>query len=464
MENFGRKAYSKETVLRVFKNLFLPEKYKAPLVAVFYGNDTCNGRCAFCSQHSQVEKAKTSGQTDLASQKRILSAIRQDVPNIYLMGGEPSIHPHLEELLAECERLDFDTIGINTNAVIYRPEILEHANMLVISLFSVDPLKVGAKLLPDLCEEKQTKLGMNVIENAERYIKESDPERTVVIINKVVTGEEGDISGVFGLVNFCRKRGIKLNIAPAVMDNNRPDPRLPNNPVWEFLIDFLLRNMDLMACSSAYLKTIKRFESFDCTPNAVPAIRQNGDIAVPCPHVNDPAVVNLLEAGGVMKALRQGREEFGEFNPHDRCKEQCHKTCFVEAANLSDETFVLEALRKLFGKRINGTAEDQDYSYVGLLLEFCMEDMHDYDSAIGDYLLPIARKNKFFEELIKELSDRELSALKNCLSEIWDYFHFCWEITGSEAKAAYLIVDIVNQFATRPFTPIFQRIQKVTGK
>ena len=464
MEVFGSAVPSKEVVLRVLNNLFTPEKSKKPLVAAFYATDACNGQCEFCSQKESVEEAKGgSERTDIETQKRILAAIRADVPNIYLMGGEPSIHPHLEELLIECENLQFDTIGVNTNAVIFRTEIPEHANMLIVSLFSTDPLVVGRKLFPNLDEDRQTKLGMRVIENIKKYAKEHDSEKTVMVVNKVVTGEEGDIKGVFDLIAFCREVGIRINIAPAVLPDNRPDPRLVNNKAWMFLIDYLLKNMDVVVCSKEYLKIIKTFEHFDCTPNVVPAVRHNGDIDVPCPNVDSPKTVNLLEVGGVHNALQKGREEFGDFDPSKSCREQCHKACYVEARNLGNVTFVFEALRQIFGKRLNGIVGGQNYSYIDLLKEFCTEDMHDYDSAIGEYIEPIRRKNELFAKLIDELSEDDLVEMKEYLAELWDAFDLIWRFTPGGLKGFFLATDIANQILTRPFTPVFRGIKKVTG-
>lgn len=464
MEALGRRLPSKETVLRVLQNLFLHEKFKKPLATAFYVNDSCNAQCDFCSQKEHLRGENRAEQADLETQLEILRAIRQDVSNIYLMGGEPSIHPHLAELLQACEDLEFDTIAINTNAVVYRPEILGHANMLVVSLFSTDPLKLGASLYPNLNPDQQMKIGQRVLDNVRRYAQELDPEKTTMIINKVVTGEEGDISGVYDIVNLCRELGAKLNIAPAIMLDNKPDPRLAQSLSWIFLINFLrTQNMDIMSGSSAYLKTIMNFERFDCTPNAIPAVRQNGDMDVPCPNVSEPKVVNLLQAGGVMAALNQGREEFGQFEPAQDCDKICHKTCYVEAANLAKSGFAIEAIRGIFRKRADRTMENGGDSFVSALVEFFMEDVHDFDTpmqAFGD----VAQTNAAFTVLIEELSDEELAQLNQQFCDIYEQYEMLWEYlyTGGY-KVLAITSDIVNQIFTRPFAKFFRGVRRLTG-
>ena len=93
----------------------------------------------------------------------------------------------------------------------------------------------------------------------------------------------------------------------------------------------------------------------------------------------------------------------------------------------------------------------QNYSYIDLLKEFCTEDMHDYDSAIGEYIEPIRRKNELFAKLIDELSEDDLVEMKEYLVELWDAFDLIWRFTPV-SKGFFLATDIANQILTRPFT------------
>ncbi len=70
-----------------------------------------------------------------------------------------------------------------------------------------------------------------------------------------------------------------------------------------------------MACSQAYLDTIREFQPFVCTPQVVPSIHPNGDIIAPCPEYAGKA--NIIKAGGVNKALQEGRAQY--YLPVLRC-------------------------------------------------------------------------------------------------------------------------------------------------
>jgi MoaA/NifB/PqqE/SkfB family radical SAM enzyme len=74
---------------------------------------------------------------------RILRVVRDEVPNIYFLGGEPTTYPHLREVLQESKRLKFENIAVNTNGIVFRPEILEYADTLVVSLHCDDSEKTS---------------------------------------------------------------------------------------------------------------------------------------------------------------------------------------------------------------------------------------------------------------------------------------------------------------------------------
>lgn len=325
---------SPETVGRVLANLARPEKEKQPLVVAFYLTFGCNARCDFCSQGEYVygeQKGRYNGDIEVDKQLEVLRTIRRDVPNIYFVGGEPTVYPGFERILQESNDLGFDTIGVNTNGLLFKPEILRLANMLVVSLHSMDPAKIASvyRVAP--------KRGVQALDNIKRYAAERD-SRMQMTLNCVVTGE--NINDVYEIAKFCRELGIQLNIAPAILDGGKPDSALVGNPAYQNLIDYLMSQNDLMAASRAYLKIVRDFEPFACTPHVVPGVHPNGDMVVPCPNLSEgQEMINVLEAGGVNEALRIGRAKFEEkhgiLDTQRRCAEMCHKTCYVEATGVS---------------------------------------------------------------------------------------------------------------------------------
>lgn len=454
MEINNRHIPSLETVFRAFENLLLPEEQKKPLVMAFYLTFACNARCSFCSQFDFVGGNKEAPRPDLETQLRTLELVRREVPSIYLLGGEPTVHPHFKELLAACRDLDFDVVGVNTNAVRYVPEILDDANMLVASLYSTNPERVGASLgLNELA-------GQRVISNVARYAHERDPKRTQMVVNKVITGEDGDIDNAYKVANLCVDLGVNFNIAPAIMSNGRPDPRLIDNPLYQQLIDDLMMDGRLMACTRAYLRQIRNFEEFACVPNVVSGIHPNGDMVVPCPNVHAPEMVNILGAGGVIEALRIGRERFGPFDPATKCADKCHKLCYVESANLSSKKGVIDYLRQVFQRRTRffsgmSAEESRDCSdeIVKELESLCdkyMRDLHRYDFLLMEWF----PKHKAFSKDIEKLSDEALLSLRTALEEVMDFIEMRWEFLGDPQRFLAMFGDIVNGIFTRPFVKL----------
>jgi len=335
MEVLGKRLPSPETVGRFLANLARPEKEKRPLVAAFYLTFNCNARCDFCSQGENVygdNKGKYNSEGELEKRIAVLRELRKDVPNVYFLGGEPTVYPDFDRMLEESVDLRFDTIGVNTNGLLYKPEILKNANLLVVSLHSIDPAKIASvyRVAP--------KWGVQALENIKRYANERDDSTLQMTINCVITGD--NIGDVYEIAEFCRELGIQLNVTPAILDGGKPDGRLIGNPDYQTLINWLLSQNGLIEPSRAYLKIIRDFEPFVCTPHIVPGVYPNGDVVIPCPALsNGHKPINIFESGGLNGALELGRAKFeaehGILDTRTRCAEMCHKTCYVEGSMIS---------------------------------------------------------------------------------------------------------------------------------
>jgi MoaA/NifB/PqqE/SkfB family radical SAM enzyme len=345
MKIFGNRMPSQETIQRAFGNLTQPEKLKKPLIAAFYLTFSCNAQCDFCSQGEYTHGDKADEyKTDMDTERQlaVLRTIRQDVPNIYFLGGEPTMHPGFKKIMEESTALDFDTIAVNTNGILYKSEIVEHANLIVASLHTTDPKKIANIYKTSL------KQGERVLDNIERYATERNMDESEMTINCVVTGE--NISDVYQVAELCKRLGIKLNIAPAIAGSGHPDKNLIGNSDYIALIQWAMSQNGLMSSSQQYLKIIQHFDAFRCTPHIIPAIYPNGDMAVPCPNIQGgPELVNIMETGGVNKGLAIGRDKFerknGVLDTRIRCAELCHKACYVEGAEISTMQGVIGRLR-----------------------------------------------------------------------------------------------------------------------
>jgi radical SAM protein with 4Fe4S-binding SPASM domain len=111
---------------------------KGPDNASLLVTGRCNLRCGMCS----FWRDSHDGQTlSLPGWKDILRQLRDfGVRNISFQGGEPTLYPGIEELVAEAKDLGFENRQIITNGT--RPEVIErltpHLTKIAVSLDSLD--------------------------------------------------------------------------------------------------------------------------------------------------------------------------------------------------------------------------------------------------------------------------------------------------------------------------------------
>jgi len=77
--------------------------------------DSCNARCSFCHQDFG-NLGKSSMMTVASGKKWIDWAANQGISQLRLTGGEPTLHPHLEELCAAAAARELE-ITVNTNGL-----------------------------------------------------------------------------------------------------------------------------------------------------------------------------------------------------------------------------------------------------------------------------------------------------------------------------------------------------------
>jgi hypothetical protein len=123
----------------------------------------------------------------------------------------------------------------------------------------------------------------------------------------------------------------------------------------------------------------------------------------------------------------------------------------------------VEALRGIFGKRAKGVGEEGGNSFVSAVMEFFMEDVHDFDTpmqAFGD----VAKTNAAFSLLIEELSDEELGELNQKFDDIYYQYEMLWDhLYTTGYKALAMTTDGISQIFTRPYPKFFQKIRRATG-
>jgi MoaA/NifB/PqqE/SkfB family radical SAM enzyme len=103
-------------------------------------NGHCNMSCAFCFIDRTVPDFETEG-----LKRSIDELATQNLDHLVLSGGEPTLHPDLDALVAHARKLNFRTIEIQSNGVkaaemAYARRLADAGlNKITVSLHSVDP-------------------------------------------------------------------------------------------------------------------------------------------------------------------------------------------------------------------------------------------------------------------------------------------------------------------------------------
>src|ERR1700722_20879670 len=121
-----------------FSNLYrrkiLRTNVVAPYAAIFYTTHKCNLDCTYCTQK---EPDVFSDELNTEDTLRLLRIIRRETDSIVFTGGEPTLRPDLEQLLAAARgKIGFRSVMLITNGTLLdrRQGVFEHLTGLVISL------------------------------------------------------------------------------------------------------------------------------------------------------------------------------------------------------------------------------------------------------------------------------------------------------------------------------------------
>ncbi len=127
--------------------LTVPQRFSAPLFAVWNFTQRCNLRCRHCYQDAAPEAA--AGELSLAEKLALVDQIAAEyVPMLAFAGGEPTISPDLLPVLRRCQRYGLH-VSVATNGSTLTPRLAAEladagARYIEISLDSVHPEKHDA--------------------------------------------------------------------------------------------------------------------------------------------------------------------------------------------------------------------------------------------------------------------------------------------------------------------------------
>ncbi len=300
-----------------------------PLAVCWFTNFSCNAKCHFCCKAQEIREGRERfPPLSFEKAQTLLEKIRASVDLLYLSGGEPLMHPLIEDIVAEAKRQEFMSVGISSNLTllhkkpgildnvdaiscsIHAPSVTEHANNLGVPVKMAQQVFDNLKMLEECASEK----GIRVIINCVINLKNMDTVRQ--------------------MVDFTGERGFLLEVVPA-NDSGRIPTDLHENPDYLALIDELISmrksgQASHLAGSTHYLKRIRDFKPFRCFPYGVPNIMPDGSLCTPC-DVAGQYAVNVMNHENLKAAVKVSRPYLGEYP----CKKgMCFKAGIIERSRL----------------------------------------------------------------------------------------------------------------------------------
>ena len=294
----------------------------APYFTTFYLTLRCNYACAFCDDGTAAQKYPEVEMDELDTEqvKTLLTIIRKRSPSIYFTGGEPFMRQDLIEICRYAKQIGFYPVSLNTNgALIHKKiEVLDYIDNLVVSLPSIVP-ETYARII----QKKQKYMDL-VIQNILTANAMRKKKGFALTANCVVTGDSLQDAG--RVMSFCFENDIHFAIVPA-LKGVYPDESL-NCIDYRQLIDEVVENKRRgkpVPHSYDYLNIIKDFKKFKCWPLMTPHVYPDGSLFYPCQMLKSK--IDLLKIGDYDKAIKEGREKFGDVPD---CDNRCHLACYVE--------------------------------------------------------------------------------------------------------------------------------------
>lgn len=316
-----------------------------PLVVAYYVTQRCNLNCAYCEDFGTLRNPRVTGAEAIHTVRSILTVIRQACDSLILTGGEPLLHPQIENIAAAARDLHFRHITLLTNGKLIHehPGILKKINRLVISLDTLD-LQIWANMIG------ATREGAAQILDNIRWT--SSLQREIgfrLVVNCVLSPHI--LSGVPELVSFCAENHILISFSPQSV-RNWPAYEILVSPDYRQTITWLLEQKAKGAPilgSRAYLQTLANLVPYTCHPTIVPRVMPDGSLVYPCRPVEREGnshggkIANLVTAGSWKEAIRKSQSVYGP--PPETCS-SCFQQCYAEPSLMQEKPleFLLELL------------------------------------------------------------------------------------------------------------------------
>lgn len=333
------------TYAKNFIALKLGQRTLDPRLAIYYVTEKCNLNCTYCEDFG-ARRNHEFGDPSLADAKKILSIIRDGVPNLWITGGEPFLSPHLADLLTYARQdLKFRSLSLISNGTLLARNLslLPLLDRLIISLDALQPHALNAVSVP----ESQTEDLLDTIRNV---AKRQKTDQFKLILNAVITPET--LPDFDALIHFCTENRILLSISPQAV-NNWTRYELLVSPDYKAFTEKLLRLKKEGAPilgSTPYLKMLFEQTPYLCYPTIIPRIKPDGWLIYPCLPMEKEGgevggrPVNLQEVSSWQEAWDAAIARYGE--APTSCT-SCFQQCYAEPSLMQAHplAWLVEAVR-----------------------------------------------------------------------------------------------------------------------
>jgi MoaA/NifB/PqqE/SkfB family radical SAM enzyme len=316
-----------------------------PLIATYYVTTQCNFNCAYCEYFGARRNPQAEEQLDLERAVRVLKIIRTGVDSLILTGGEPLLHPDIDQLIARAKHeVKFRHVTLLTNASLLHDHeaILPSLDRLVISLDSTDPI-VWSEIIGATPGVAHT-----VLSNISTYAARQQEFGYHLVVNCVITPQT--LAQARTMLDFCEEHRVLISFSPQSVNNWPHYDLLTAQEYREFvqhLIDRKHAGAPVLG-SLDYFHMLRDFTPYSCYPLLVPRVMPNGELIYPCRPVELSNTTrggrpcNLLDVKSWDDAIRRALHEYDE--PPQTCT-SCFQQCFAEPSLL--QAHPLSLLREL---------------------------------------------------------------------------------------------------------------------
>ena len=327
-------------------NLLRGEQLMRPLIVTYYVTTWCNLNCTYCEDFGGLRNAGNLPPLALEDCLRILKVIRSATDQVILTGGEPLLHPQIDELVGRARHdLGLKLTMLTNAALLHEHEgVLPHLSRLVISLDSTDA-DYWAGII-----QTPSQTAHRILENIATYASQQRKHGYRMIVNCVLSPET--LPGVRAILAFCKQHQLLVSFSPqAVM--NWPAYELWVSQEYKAVVNELIEEKKRggpILGSLAYLRTMLDFQPYACYPSLAPRIMPNGELCYPCrpiekdQHGHGGLPCNLLAVKDWQQAISMAVEAYGQ--PPLLCA-SCYQQCFAEPSLMQAHPldWLLEQLR-----------------------------------------------------------------------------------------------------------------------